>query len=53
MRHDGRHPDQLRPVEILPNYLDHPTGSCLIPLGRDPRFVRGDGRGWGAALAAR
>ncbi|NCO58099.1 MAG: ribonuclease PH [Nitrospirae bacterium CG18_big_fil_WC_8_21_14_2_50_70_55] len=58
MRHDGRHPDQLRPVEILPNYLDHPTGSCLIRWGGThvlcaatvedgvPRWLHGKGRGW-------
>jgi len=58
MRHDGRAPDQLRPVEILPNYLNHPTGSCLIRWGgthvlcaasveeRVPRWMRGKGRGW-------
>jgi len=58
MRHDGRTPEQLRPVEILPNYLNHPTGSCLIRWGgthvlcaasveeRVPRWLRGKGRGW-------
>jgi len=58
MRHDGRSPEQLRPVEILPNYLNHPTGSCLIRWGgthvlcaasveeRVPRWMRGKGRGW-------
>ncbi len=58
MRHDGRRPDQLRPVEILPNYLNHPTGSCLIRWGgthvlcaasveeRVPRWMRGKGKGW-------
>ncbi len=58
MRHDGRRPDQLRAVEILPNYLHHPTGSCLVRWGgthvlcaasveeRVPRWLRGKGRGW-------
>lgn len=58
MRHDGRRPDQLRPVEILPNYLNHPTGSCLIRWGGThvlcaasvednvPHWMRGKGKGW-------
>ncbi|MDP7038329.1 MAG: ribonuclease PH, partial [Myxococcota bacterium] len=23
----------LRPIEIIPNYLEHPEGSCLISCG--------------------
>ena len=33
-RPDGRAPDELRPVRITPNYLDHAEGSVLIEAGR-------------------
>jgi ribonuclease PH len=33
-RSDGRAPDQLRPVRITPNYLDHAEGSALIEVGK-------------------
>ena len=33
MRHDGRAPDQLRPVEIIPNVNKFAEGSCLIRCG--------------------
>lgn len=58
MRHDQRAPDQLRPVSVQLDYLDHPTGSCLIGLGRTrvlcavsvdnkvPPFLAGRGQGW-------
>lgn len=57
-RIDGRDPDQMRPVEISPGYLEFPEGSALIVLGRTrvvcaatvdesvPRFLRGQGQGW-------
>jgi ribonuclease PH len=57
-RHDGRRPDQLRPVTIEPNYLDHAEGSAMIKFGntwvlctvsmedRVPPFLRGTGAGW-------
>jgi ribonuclease PH len=57
-RHDGRRPDQLRPVMIEPNYLDHAEGSAMIKFGntwvlctvsmedRVPSFLRGTGGGW-------
>ncbi len=57
-RHDGRRPDQLRPVSIEPNYLDNAEGSALIRFGntwvictvsmedRVPQFLRGSGSGW-------
>ena len=57
-RADGRQPDELRPVEIVPGYLElHPT-SCLIKMGRTwvlcaasveervPPFLEGKGQGW-------
>lgn len=58
MRHDGRQPNELRPVHIETNYLKHPEGSVLITVGetkvictasiedRVPPFMRGEGKGW-------
>ncbi|MDP2728136.1 MAG: ribonuclease PH [Dehalococcoidia bacterium] len=57
-RSDGRRNDELRPVRILPHYLDFAEGSVLIELGRTrvlcavsvtdtlPAFLRGKGKGW-------
>ncbi|HYM16546.1 MAG TPA: ribonuclease PH [Dehalococcoidia bacterium] len=57
-RHDGRSPDQLRPVTIEPNFLDHAEGSAMVRFGntwvlctvsmedRVPQFLRGTGGGW-------
>ena len=58
MRSDGRPPDQLRPIQIQPHFVDNPAGSALIRMGRTmvlctasvnegvPGFLRGSGRGW-------
>ncbi|MBC7976746.1 MAG: ribonuclease PH, partial [Myxococcales bacterium] len=58
MRPDGRRPDQLRPLEIIPHYQKHAEGSALIKLGETwvlcsasveegvPGFLTGKGRGW-------
>jgi ribonuclease PH len=58
LRPDGRQPDQMRPVRIIPKYLAHAEGSALIELGqtivlcalsvedRLPPFLRGSGSGW-------
>ena len=58
MRPDGRAPDQLRPVEIEPGFVDNPAGSALIRMGRTivlctvhvqeqvPGWMRGGGAGW-------
>ncbi|MDE3198899.1 MAG: ribonuclease PH [Acidobacteriota bacterium] len=58
MRVDGRNPNQLRPVEIVPNYLKTAEGSVLITVGNTvvlctasvessvPSFLRNSGRGW-------
>ena len=55
---DGRRPDQLRPVEILVDYLEQPMGSVLYSQGKTkvlctasldegvPRWMRDQGRGW-------
>ena len=57
-REDGRRPDQLRSLEIEPDYLEQPHGSVLIAQGRTkvlctamiedevPRWLRNQGRGW-------
>jgi ribonuclease PH len=57
-RPDGRMADQLRPVTITRNWLDHAEGSVLVEFGRTrvlvaasvtegvPRWRRGSGLGW-------
>ena len=57
-REDGRSADQLRPVNITRNWLDHAQGSCLIEFGKTkvlcaasasegvPRWRKGSGLGW-------
>jgi ribonuclease PH len=57
-RADGRGPLDTRPMQILPGYLDHAEGSCLVTAGatrvlcavsledRVPDFLKGKGRGW-------
>ncbi|HWV27504.1 MAG TPA: ribonuclease PH [Aeromicrobium sp.] len=57
-REDGRQADELRPVTITRNWLDHAQGSCLIEFGRTkvlcaasaqqgvPRWRKGSGLGW-------
>jgi ribonuclease PH len=58
MRPDGRRPDELRALEIIPHYQKHAEGSALIKLGDTwvvcsasvedgvPGFLAGKGRGW-------
>ena len=58
MRFDGRRPDQLRPLEIIPHYQKHAEGSALIKLGDTwvlcaasveetvPPWMKGKGSGW-------
>jgi ribonuclease PH len=58
MRTDGRRPDELRPLELLPDYLEQPHGSVLFSQGKTkvlctasvqegvPRWLYGKGRGW-------
>jgi len=57
-RVDGRAPDQLRPVSITRQWLDHAEGSVLVEFGRTrvlcaasvtegvPRWRKGSGLGW-------
>jgi len=57
-RADGRRPDELRPLEIVPDYLEQPHGAVLYSQGKTkvlctasiqdgvPRWLNGKGRGW-------
>jgi ribonuclease PH len=57
-RADGRRQDQLRPLEIVPDFLEQPHGSALYIQGRTrvlctatvdegvPRWLAGRGVGW-------
>jgi len=57
-RHDGRRPDELRPIGIQRGFIDFAEGSVLYSSGktrvlvnasieeRVPDFLRGKGRGW-------
>jgi ribonuclease PH len=57
-RNDGRRPDDLRPLDLLPDYLEQPHGSVLFSQGKTkvlctasiqegvPRWLYGKGRGW-------
>jgi ribonuclease PH len=57
-RTDGRRPDELRPLELRPDFLEQPHGSVLYSQGRTivlctasiqdgvPRWLSGGGRGW-------
>jgi ribonuclease PH len=58
VRFDGRTPDQLRPLEIIPDFQKHAEGSALIKLGDTwvlcaasventvPGFLVGKNQGW-------
>ena len=58
MRHDGRQPDQMRPVKITTDYLMTAEGSVVIEVGNTrvlcaatvedtvPQFLRSSGKGW-------
>jgi ribonuclease PH len=57
-RADGRRPDELRPLELVPDFLEQPHGSVLFAQGKTkllctasiqdgvPRWLYGKGRGW-------
>src|SRR5438552_4914713 len=57
-RADGRRTDELRPLELEPDYLEQASGSALISFGKArvlctasleegvPRWLAGKGRGW-------
>jgi ribonuclease PH len=55
---EGRRPDELRPLEIVVDYLEQPMGAVLYSQGKTrvlctasldegvPRWLRDSGRGW-------
>jgi ribonuclease PH len=55
---EGRRPDELRPVELVTDFVEQAHGSVLISFGRTrvlctatldegvPRWLSGSGRGW-------
>ncbi|MFM1886407.1 MAG: hypothetical protein RL026_1564 [Pseudomonadota bacterium] len=57
-RHDGRQPEDLRPVRFTRGFTRHAEGSCLVEFGSTrvlctasveegvPGFLRGKGQGW-------
>jgi ribonuclease PH len=57
-RPDGRAPDELRPIELIPNFMTYAEGSALIKAGNTwvvcaasveekvPPFLEGKNRGW-------
>ena len=57
-RSDNRAPDQMRPTNILPDYISTAEGSVLVQLGNTrvistasiestvPQFLRNTGKGW-------
>lgn len=57
-RSDNRAPDQMRPVNIVPNFTSMAEGSALIEIGNTrvictasveesvPAFLKGSGKGW-------
>ena len=61
MRADGRQPGELRPIEIVPGFIESAHGSVLIAAGSTrlictamieesvPPWLRGKGRGWVSA----
>src|SRR6201996_2757805 len=57
-RSDNRSPEQMRPVNIVPDFISTAEGACLIELGNTrvictatiedtvPPFLRNSGKGW-------
>jgi ribonuclease PH len=55
---EGRRPDELRPIEVVPDFVEQADGSVLISFGKTrvlctatieegvPRWLTGSGRGW-------
>ena len=55
---EGRRSDELRPIEVVPDYLEQPLGAVLWAQGKTrvlctasldesiPRWLRDSGRGW-------
>jgi len=57
-RSDNRNPEQMRPINIVPDYIATAEGSALIEIGNTrvictatieeavPQFLKGAGKGW-------
>jgi ribonuclease PH len=57
-RSDNRQPEQMRPVNIIPEFISTAEGSALIEVGNTrvictasieesvPGFMKGTGKGW-------
>jgi len=57
-RHDGRQPDELRPISFERDFTEMASGSVLVSFGRTrvlctasidedvPRWMKGSGKGW-------
>ena len=57
-RSDNRNPEQIRPINIIPDYIATAEGSALIEIGNTrvictatieevvPQFLKGAGKGW-------
>ena len=57
-RHDGRRADQLRPITLTRDFIQHAEGAVLVEFGatrvictasvedKVPPFLRGQGQGW-------
>ena len=57
-RSDNRSPEQMRPVNIIPDFISTAEGSALIEIGNTrvictasvdesvPAFLKGEGKGW-------
>ena len=55
---EGRRPDELRPIDVVPDFVEQADGSVLISFGKTrvlctasieegvPRWLAGSGRGW-------
>jgi len=55
---EGRKPDELRPIDVVPDFVEQADGSVLISFGKTrvlctatiedgvPRWLVGSGRGW-------
>ena len=58
MSREGRRPDELRPIDVIPDFVEQAHGSVLISFGKTrvlctatveegvPRWLVGTGRGW-------
>ena len=62
---DGRRADELRPVDVVPDFVEQADGSVLISFGKTrvlctatieegvPRWLAGKGRGWLIPVSSR